>query len=241
MTHPSFRLRNRDEVAVFERHLDEYVAARAGVALRHISLLETYDRLHGTRDASRIFAALLDLQTQIAFLHIDLHSIGRIWNEEFAPGLCEGLSLLESPGKFFGKADLHRTNSSYVLRYRAIWDKIMGLLVLLLLPAQYNRFIGAKSRKRMFRQLAASMPLLPPTLVDQIESTITRFDDQFRTSEAHGTGVIRKWNYLLEAPENNPQLRLFQFWNVLNHMVIIVGDIIRRTHPIPREPEFSPA
>lgn len=167
--------------------------------------------------------------------------MGRIWNEEFAPELCEGLSLLASPEKFFGKADLHRTNSSYVLRYRAIWDKIMGLVVLLLLPAQYDRFAGAKSRKRMFRQLAASMPLIPPTLVDQIETTISRFDGQFRTPEAHGTGVIRKWNYLLEASEDNPQLQLFQFWNVLNHMVIIVCDIIRRTHPLSGESESSPA
>lgn len=73
----------------------------------------------------------MDISINLTALLGDIHSVGAIRNANFSKGRMEGGSVLDSPEEFFGKADLHRFHSSFVLRYRAIWDKLMGLLILL--------------------------------------------------------------------------------------------------------------
>jgi hypothetical protein len=77
-------------------------------------------------------------------LYLDSNAVGGTWNQLFSKGKLEGGSVLDSEAKFFGKMDIHRFNTAYVLRYRALWDKLMGLMILIFVPNEYDLFAGAQ-------------------------------------------------------------------------------------------------
>lgn len=223
MESETFTLASRDEVARFEELLEQYASARAQFPLKHISLLSAFDQLQTGNDGGRIFSALLDIQINFVLLHLDSHSAGAIWNEKFSKGKLEGGSVLDSPAKFFGKMDIHRFNSSLVLRYRALWDKIMGLIVMTWAPAEYETFSGAKGKKRTFAKIAAKLDPAGKELTKGLEELLTNFDNQFRTSEAHGTGALRKYSFKMESMANNPLIELIGYWNALNDFIVEIG------------------
>lgn len=226
-----FSLSSRDEVIRFEELLESYSSDRAQMPLRHISLLEAYDRLINIKDGARLFSALLDIRINIALLYLDTHAVGATWNAFFSKGKLEGGSVLEAENKFFGKMDIHRFNSSFVLRYRAIWDKIMGLIVLLNCPDEYERFSSARSRKKVFAKIASTHGLLDAETILTLSKLLTEFDRKFRTPEAHGTGALRKYSFLMESLANNPQIELIEYWNVVNSFLADLG----KTMPIALE------
>lgn len=223
-----FKLTNRNEVILFEQRLDEYVNARAKFPLSHISLTCVYDDLQSREDGERVFISMLDLYVSFLLLLCDVTGIGGIWNEHFSKGKLEGGSILDSNEKFFGKMDIHRFSTSYVLRYRAIWDKVMGFLILFYSPKDYETFTASKSKQRTFRKLSQNIVQITPEVVQQIGEVLTEFDNTFRTPEAHGTGALRKWTWLMESLHENPQVELIKFWNVLNGMITQIGKLFKQ-------------
>ncbi len=217
-----FTLSTRSEVSQFESLLDQYIATRGQFSLKHISLVNAYDQLLQREDGGRIFSALLDLQINFLLLYLDIHSVGATWNKIYSEGL-EGGSILDSADKFFSKMDVHRFNSSYVLRYRALWDKIMGLLVMIGAPKEYDRFCSARSKKRVFRKIALACQMLNEEFLNTLEGFLIKFDDAFRTSEAHGTGVLRKYSFTMESVDKNPQIELIGYWNTVNRFISEIG------------------
>ena len=187
------------------------------MALPHISLTSAFDYLSKRDDRNRVFAALLDVQINFLMLWIDSSSVGAAWAAFSPAGNLAGGSILDSPPKFFGKMDIHRYNSSFVLRYRALWDKLMGLLILIQAPAEYDGFYAAKSRKKMFRRIA--IRFWDHVSIDSLTEFLDKFDDSFRTAEAHGTGVLRKSSFTMETLDKNPQLDLLGYWNVINGFI----------------------
>jgi len=224
--HERFSLNSREEVIRFEQLLDDYSSNHAQLSLRHVSLIEAYDRLINRKDGARLFYALLDIQINIVLLFLDTHAVGAIWNASFSKGKLEGGSVLESEDKFFGKMDIHRFNSSYVLRYRAIWDKIMGLIILIYSPGEYERFSGSSSKKKTFEKIANTHGFLDADTVLGLKNLLTEFDDKFRTAEAHGTGSLRKYSFLMESLADNPQIELIGFWNSVNSFLADLGKVL---------------
>lgn len=224
----TFSLSSREQVEQFESLFDKYLAQRGQFSLKHLSLLEAYDQLQSRDDGGRVFSALLDLQINFSLLYLDSHAVGATWNNYFSKGKLEGGSILDSEEKFFGKMDVHRFNSSYVLRYRALWDKIMGLLVLIIVPHEYERYVSAKSRKKMFRKIALESNLLPEEAVKSLEELLMKFDNSFRTAEAHGTGSLRKYSFTMESMDKNPQIELIGYWNVVNGFIAEFGKLFPR-------------
>jgi len=116
--------------------------------------------------------------------------------------------------------------SDYVLRYRAAWDKIMGLLILLYTPNNYETYYAGKSRKKMFSKYMPefiSDRLTTKYLSDLVQS----FDDDFRTPEAHGTGVLRKWvlepAIFTKITIDDPNNRLVvTYWN---NLILVLSEI----------------
>jgi hypothetical protein len=127
---------------------------------------------------------------------------------------------LDTKERFFAKMKAHQHASAYILRYRAFWDKLMGFLILAYLPDNYEEFRRAKSRKRKFVQLAKESTFLGEEFADNVSKLIEDFDRKFRTPEAHGTGSLRKWSFLMEDPISNPQSELLSCWNALNSIVV---------------------
>ena len=226
MSPEHFSLNSREEVIRFEELLESYSSTRAQIPLKHIPLLEAYDRLINEERGARLFTALLDIRINFVLLFLDIHAVGTTWNASFSKGRLEGGSVLETEDKFFGKMDIHRFNTSYVLRYRALWDKIMGLIVLAYAPSEYERFSSAKSRKKTFMKIADVHGFLGSETVSSLNALLTEFDEKFRTPEAHGTGSLRKYSFLMESLADNPQIELIQFWNAVNSFMAELGRIL---------------
>lgn len=223
-----FSLFSREEVLQFETLLDQYIASRGQFALKHISLVKIFDIVNKREDKNKIFSAILDLQINFSLLYLDLNSVGSTWNNFFSKGKLEGGSILDSEIKFFGKMDIHRFNSSYIFRYRALWDKIMGILILIKAPQEYEHFISSKSKKKSFRKIALQSKIVNEELLTSIEKLLTDFDNNFRTSEAHGTGALRKFSFVMEPIHKNPQIELMGYWNAINDFICQFGKILSR-------------
>lgn len=221
----TFALYSREGVIRFEQLLNDYMTERTGSPLNHISLTDAYDWLQFHPNPGQVFTVLLDIQINFSLLFLDVHAEGATWNRFFSKGKLEGGSILDSYAKFSGKMDIHRFNTAYIFRYRAIWDKIMGLLVLLYAPDEYNNFTRAKSRKKCFKKLAEKHDFLNEGFVKTLSDLITRFDDRFRTAEAHGSGFLRKYSFTMESMENHPEIELIDFWNKLNGFIATFGQV----------------
>ncbi len=90
--------------------------------------------------------------------------------------------------KMLYRVEMHDHISSFILKYRALWDKFMGCLVFLYYPDYYNDWVNAKSRKRKFKKKFSSGEQVVWDKLDPYISALEEFDDQYRTSEAHQTG-----------------------------------------------------
>lgn len=225
MEFETFSLKDREEVEKFENFLSQYITQRAQFAPTHISLVNAYDMLQARDDGGRVFTALLDIHLNFMLLHCDLYSVGATWNRFFSKGKLEGGSVLDSQVRFYGKMDIHRFNTSYILRYRALWDKIMGFLVLLFSPNEYDGFCKSKSKKRSFRKIMHNA--LSEEFVSSLENMLSKFDNEFRTPEAHGTGVLRKYSFTMESMHQNPQIELIGYWNMVNDFISQIGIIFK--------------
>jgi hypothetical protein len=176
-------------------------------------------------DKNRILAAVLDFQLTFTLIHIDMTSMAITWNSHFSKGKLEGGSILDSPKKFFAKMDIHRECNAFTLRYRAFWDKFMGLIVLLLLPEKYDAFFSSKSRKKYFQTLfKESDSHMDEVFLTEIQDLLTQFDNQFRTPEAHGAGVLRKWTLSMEEMADNPSFQLVDYLNTATKIMMTLNE-----------------
>lgn len=222
-----FRLKTRDDVVRFEELADTYAKNVAGFSLGHLSLAGAYDYCNQREDGGKLFSAMLDVFINFLLLYCDSHTVRAVWNANFSKGKLEGGTVLDSEAKFIGKMDVHRFNSSFVLRYRALWDKLMGLLVMLEAPDLYEKYFSARSRKNAFKKIAVDRNLMDEVVVSSIISLLDEFDNEFRTAEAHGTGALRKWTLSMESMSKNPSIKLIGYWNVVNDFMIELGKAFR--------------
>jgi hypothetical protein len=216
-----FRLDNQGEVTKFEQKLFMYLESKGYLTVIPFSLAQAYGVLDGHENKGKLFASLFDILISHLHLNADKNSIYGTWNDLFSKGKLEGGSILDCDDRFIGKVDIHRFATSYVTRYRALWDKIMGYLVLRHVPTEYERFISARSRKSKFRQIASNTPAIDSAIAEAIEELSTKIDDAYRTAETHGTGVLRKSLFLMQSFDDaaNPLDHLGGFWNDLTFVL----------------------
>ena len=227
MIKDKFVLKNRDEVRGFSNLLKEYSINKTKYSISHISLVDAYERLKTEDDGGKIFTALLDIEINFVLLYCDIHCIGSTWNRIFSKGKLEGGSVLDSKEKYFGKMDIHRHSNSFILRYRALWDKIMGFLILFYAPADYEVFCRSDSRKKSFKTIAGKIKQFSPDFIKEVQDSLETFDSEFRTPEAHGTGRLRKWSFLMAPIGDNPLIYLFWYWNFINEVIIEIGNLFK--------------
>lgn len=231
-----FSLRTLEEVESFEYHMRQYSEATTQFPESNISLAKAWRYLEHLPDGPRAFSALLDVFLSVHFVQMDLHATLSTWNKRFSPGKLEGGSILDSTEKFFGKMDIHRFSTAYVLRYRSSWDKILGLFVLLGAPDSYEHFMKAKSKKRAFKSLSGKLGI-PESIVSDLLENLQKFDDAFRTSEAHGVSALRKWNLSMQTVEENSTTDLLGYWNWINSITRAVDALFESIQPPIASPE----
>jgi hypothetical protein len=234
----TFVLKNREEVVTFTVWLDTYEKAKLGLNSDHVSLVDAYDKLQERNDSGRVFVALLDLQINyillardrrdaIANMNTYFPTVFKILKDGSIKYESEGSSVFDSEENFFGKMEVQRYHTTFVLKYRAMFDKIMGFIILMFAPTEYETFCKARRKKNSFVRIAGKIPQVPSELIAQIEKLLTRFDDTYRTPEAHGTGVLRKWVFLMDSPLTNPQGELMDYWNFLVNLMVNIGKLFR--------------
>lgn len=220
-----FPIKTREDVEYFERSFYAYLETNGGFAIQHISLLRTYDALQCNPQGGRIFSAVLDISINLGLIWCDLTEMGRCLNKIIQESDANTNQIKFIDGSFDLRMKLHRHTSAYIYRYRSLWDKIMGLLVLVLAHNEYEKFSKAQSKKKAFAKIGKSYTLLPSKTVEDIQSILQKFDDKFRTGEVHGTGSLRKVSFIWAEIEKSHQTEFIEYWNLLNHVAHIIGGL----------------
>ncbi len=219
-------LQSKEEIKKFEEYFEKYENLISGHHLKHLSLIDISKTLEGEENAGRIFTAFLDIKLSFSHTYRDITNIGNVWNKNFSKGKLEGGSFLDSQQHFSKKMDMHYYFTSFVLRYRAIWDKIMGFILLIMAEdEECKKFEKARSRKKSFKK-SAEISGIPKEFYEEIIEKLEEFDKKFRTAEAHGTGVLRKFVFDMTSITDNPQEELLLYWNFLNETINKIGKLI---------------
>lgn len=219
----AFSLASDEDTEAFERHLKTYVKHRTGFeSLSHFSLRNARAALADDPEAGRMFAALVDLRISIALLETNAIALGRSFNDS-VPFSEPGSPTVSEERSFQLRMDMHDHSNAFVLRFRSVWDKIMGVLVLRFEPARYDWFCAAKSKKAAFRKVFKAHPVIPQAFVQRAEEINQSFDDRLRTAEAHGAGVLRKSTFTWIDLHDSPPMTLLGYWNFFNEVAHLVG------------------
>ena len=224
-------LNDLNQVSSLDQQLSSYFNKLANrFYFQPLMLTEAYEAFKLRENRGSIMSAYFDMKLNYLFVIFDIYKIGAIWNNNFPKGKLEGGSVLDSNEKFEGKMEILRHQSSFILRYRALWDKIMGYLILFYVPDRYDQFDHANSKLRSFNKIAMDIPEMSAA-VSVIADELNRFNSDFRTPEAHRTGRIRKWTLTMEPINQNPQIELFGYSNGLNEMIRIINNNIGHNQP----------
>lgn len=204
-----FTLHNREEVETFETMLHKHVEAETHLPFHSLNLIQAFDYCMtlGERGGT-LFAALLDLKITIAFLFIDAIKYAPDFN---ALNRKDGSNILEDEALFNKKMKMLHHNIDLAVRYRAFYDKLMGLIVMLLNPPRYEDYNKANSRKKLFPSLVKGI-LDDDSLATLLEQ-VTYLDENYRTSEVHQTGSMRTWVLTSQDLFLDKQLNLMNYFN----------------------------
>lgn len=218
-----FTVGSRAEAELFAVRTQEYQIAWRGHAVQHLPLANAYVYCISRSDGSQLFASLFDIYINNVLLYRDMLDGLGLWNGHFSNGRNSHVATLESTEMFIVKMDIHRHVSSFVFRYRAMWDKLMGAWLLLYLPEEYPAFSGARSKRRSFLKSVMKIVSFPPDTIKAIRETLEAFDGEFRTPEVHGTGSLRKLSFASGASLNILPGKLVPYYNKLNDVLALFG------------------
>lgn len=212
----AFKVDSIEDARQFDEFLAEYQKSRQASVIGHLSLEHVFAELKDHPERSRLAPYFIELQLQHALLNCDLHEISSLLGQKTSgaevDGFCHRVSLL-------------RANSDFIFRYRAIWDKIMTIIVLFCAPKHFQDFTGSKKKKNSFKRIAESTGRIPPGFVSHVIETTEAFDNKYRTEEAHGSGSARKWSSgQLPDDDASPQYDMFWAWNSLNEVIVKLRD-----------------
>lgn len=207
-----FTLHNREEVATFETMLHKHVEVETHLPFHSLNLTRAFDYCMAQKEnGGTLFAALLDLKITIVFLFIDAIKYAPDFN---ALNRKDGSNILEDEVLFNKKMKMLHHNIDLAVRYRAFYEKFMGIVILLLNPLQYSYYIDKdrkKSTKAKFRDIINGY------VEDEFLSTFlaqaTYLDDKYRTPEVHKIGSMRTWVLTSQDLFLDKQLNLMNYFN----------------------------
>jgi hypothetical protein len=116
---------------------------------------------------------------------------------------------------------------SYILRYRALWDKIMGILVYMYNHKRYEDYCGSKSKKKAFKKIFP----VHSNVWNQIRpfiDAIEAFDNKYRTPEAHGVSSSIKQTLSNKKPFHTDLIEINQLFNQSISFVNVFADLLNK-------------
>lgn len=117
--------------------------------------------------------------------------------------------------------EAHDTVVTFILRYRALWDKFMGYIVYVIRgDEEYEKFLKAARKKAKFRKLFVEVDVWKS--VGQYVEKLEEFDNEFRTPEAHLGG--RAYKMILKS-DDGPFLKDGYFTSLIEHFNLLLDFI----------------
>ena len=210
-----------DEVAAFQDNLRLYAKELTNTDFNYIDLVSAFNKLDKNQSQqSRLFMALIDLKMNFILLLID-----NLYSSPKPELLSEGKDFYNY-SFFKNRMEIHRHNSNYIPRYRAFWDKLMGIFILMNSEKDYETYNSSKSRKKSFKNLSTGISFLDKQFTQQILEHIQKFDDYFRTGELHRFGSLRKYSFKKNPFETKEYVFLRSSWNYVIYLVNYIDKII---------------
>jgi hypothetical protein len=214
--------------AALAKEFDSLLRASMESPGLHISLEEAWLFCARHPEGGRLFAQVLDIQLQVAALQAEMAVVGKTVNSDLQHSKTNPRQPLASAADFAPGMRLFEAMTSFILRYRAIWDKLMGAIVLLLDHTQYQAYCKAKSRKRFFVGFLSKHSDRWRQYAANVSETIEAFDTKFRTAEAHGSGVARRLAFEPVHDDTHPIADLFWASNALNAQLVALAEVFHR-------------
>ncbi len=215
------KFNSADEVSAFQDNLTLYAKELTNTEFKYINLVSAFNKLDKKQSQqSRLFMALVDLKMNFILLLID-----NLYSSPKPEPLSVGKDF-HNYLFFKNRMEIHRHNSNYIPRYRAFWDKLMGVFILINSEKDYETYNSSKSRKKSFKNLATGISFLDKEFTQQILEHIQKFDDYFRTGELHRFGSLRKYSFQENPFETKEYIFLRSSWNHVIYAVNYIDDII---------------
>ncbi|SDG06678.1 MULTISPECIES: hypothetical protein [unclassified Duganella] len=234
-----FTLETLDDVKNFEQRLKNYTKRKTGMSLPYSFLENAFKYCQNLDHGGKLFSAVFDIHINCALMYREIIDAGGTWNENFSKAKNNGIPVLKSTINFEKKMDIHRHNTAFIFRYRAMWDKLMGLLVLYFYPDRYDSFVSSQSRKKAFGKIWQDHHFVTPGFLADFAQRLTAFDNTFRTPEAHGTGSLRKWSFTMHSLDETPQIDLIRQWNYFIEIFPIIEKIFLEVSPLPSAEQLA--
>jgi hypothetical protein len=197
-----FKISSKEEAIQFEKQLhaiyDNHIDCPGKIIFGLGNIFEACHKFK-KEYGSRVFIAIIDLAISQTNCACELDDCVKIWNSYFSNeneyGNTSQSSILDNERFFEGKFYFQRHLNSFVFKYRAHWDKIMGIYFLIWKYSLYQIFIKVPKKKRMFLKEFEEHKMVDLDIINYVKNELTIFDENFRTHEAHGTGKLRKFAF----------------------------------------------
>lgn len=227
------RIDSRQAAELFGNRIERYCTNNEIFHGHILDLADAFDELAKPKHNPRSFPAYLDLYLQDIALQKDVTTIANEVNREYKTKAIDDF--------FDQRMNLYIASSNAVHRIRAMWDKLMGLTVLLNWPDKYDEFCKSKSRLKYYRRIASSWPasssedLSDEDLenvsqwrreVEAIEECVRFISDNYRTSEAHFIGRLSKWAFTIQEDLDDPFIELIESSNAVRDHLRNVSNLI---------------
>jgi hypothetical protein len=199
---PDFKISCKEDAIKFEKQLhaiyDSHIQCPGKIIFGLDNIFEVCHQFK-KEYGSRVFSAILDFAISQTNCTCELDDCVKVWNKYFSEsneyGNASQSLLLDSEKFFEGKFYYQRHLNSFVFKFRAHWDKVMGLYFLVWKYESYQNFIRSHSKKKMFLKEFEGHKMVDQEVVNYVKNELTLFDENFRTHEAHGTGRLRKFTF----------------------------------------------
>lgn len=163
-----FNIKNRTEAEQFDKYLKEYYESNCHFPFHtYLKLIDWFDWCQNCDNGGKIFASIFDIKLNYIFLDLESIKCVHIWGTR-----DKNTNILNNVNDFKLSVDLLRHLSTYVLKYRALIDKLMGLIFLCYAPEDYDKFRRGESRKTIFKKIFANKKI--PLKIDP-ENVFTFF------------------------------------------------------------------
>ncbi len=221
-----FRLENLQEVKQFESELNKYYNLETKFSnMPYFNLEKWFEYCQENQSDGKLFTMIFDIKLNLVYLDVDYSKVQRIFYERLNDS-PDSIALTAENDLLKSIVLLHKL-SDYVIRYRALNDKLMGLMVMLFASNEYNKYRRAKSRKKTFKSIFENYNLPLNIIVNKVFEYLENFDKEYRTPEIHSTGSLRK-SVLLSAKKGYEEIQKLKHesWHNLIYLISEIDNFV---------------